>query len=87
MTGKSVTIKKDLHARPATLLIQKTQGFPSTKVWLCKENKKIQTNSLIAILSLGLKKDTVITLEVEGEKEEEVLEILADFIEKELESA
>jgi len=82
MVSKNVKIPKDLHARPATLLIQKVQEFPGTKVWLVKDEKRIQTNSLIGILSLGLKKDEEIIMEVDGE--EEVAEILKDFIENHL---
>ena len=83
IVSKNVKIPKDLHARPATLLIQKIQEFPGTKVWLVNNGKKIQTNSLIGILSMGLKKDDEIIMEVEGE--EEVAEIVKDFIEKEME--
>jgi phosphotransferase system HPr-like phosphotransfer protein len=44
MISKHVKIPKDLHARPATLLIQKVQEFPGTKVWLeIKEKKFRQT--------------------------------------------
>ncbi len=84
MISKHVKIPKDLHARPATLLIQKVQEFPDTKVWLVNNGKKIQTNSLIGILSMGLKKDDEIIMEVEGE--EETAEILKDFIEKGMET-
>lgn len=85
MTHKTAIIQKDLHARPATLFIQKAQEFSPAKVWLGTDGKKVQANSLIAILSLGLKKDTEIILEVEGEKEEEAAEILVAFIEKGME--
>jgi phosphotransferase system HPr (HPr) family protein len=83
MISKTVKIQKDLHARPATLLIQKTQEFPGTKVWLVKDGKKIQTNTLIGILSLGLKKDEAVIMEVDGE--EETAEIFKNFIEKGME--
>ncbi|OQA20107.1 MAG: Phosphocarrier protein HPr [bacterium ADurb.Bin363] len=82
MTNKSVIIQKDLHARPATLLIQKAIEYKNTKIWIKRDEKKIRLNSLIALLALGLKKDTVVIIEAEGDVEKEVVELLSDFIEK-----
>jgi len=82
MASKSILIPRDLHARPATLLIQKTQAFPDTRIYLLKDNKKIEANSLIGILSLGMKQGDTVTIETEGEKSEEALNVLSAFLQE-----
>ncbi len=82
MEAKSTILTKDLHARPATMLIQKAGQFNDTKVWIEKEDKKTELKSLISILAMGLKKDCEVVIRAEGSCENDAVKILISFIEK-----
>ena len=69
-----------LHARPATFFIQKANEFKSG-IWVEKEDRRVNAKSLLGVLSLGIAKDTVITLIADGADEQEAVAALADLIE------
>lgn len=81
MITRNVTIQNSigLHARPATFFIQKANSFKCT-VWVEKGNRRVNAKSLLGVLSLGIAKDTEITLIADGEDEKEALDGLADLI-------
>ncbi|MCH4889530.1 HPr family phosphocarrier protein [Acidaminobacter sp. JC074] len=61
----TVVNETGLHARPASELVKAATGFVSTIKILTKE-RQADAKSIINVLSLGLRKDDEITLEVEG---------------------
>ena len=69
-----------LHARPATFFIQKANEYKSG-IWVEKEERRVNAKSLLGVLSLGIAKDTVITLIADGADEQEAVAALADLIE------
>ena len=81
MTKKDVTIQneKGLHARPATLFIQKANTFKSS-VWVENGTRKANAKSLLGVLSLAVSKGDVITLSAEGADEAEAVVGLAQLI-------
>jgi len=81
MTIKDVTIQneKGLHARPATLFIQKANYFRSS-VWVENGNRKANAKSLLGVLSLAVSKGDVITLSAEGSDEAEAVAGLSQLI-------
>ena len=81
MITRNVTIQNSigLHARPATFFIQKANSFKCT-VWVEKGDRRVNAKSLLGVLSLGIAKDTEITLMADGEDEKEALDGLADLI-------
>ena len=81
MTKKDVTIQneKGLHARPATLFIQKANYFRSS-VWVENGDRKANAKSLLGVLSLAVSKGDVITLIAEGSDEAEAVVGLAQLI-------
>ena len=81
MTIKDVTIRneKGLHARPATLFIQKANYFRSS-VWVENGNRKANAKSLLGVLSLAVSKGDVITLSAEGSDEAEAVAGLSQLI-------
>ena len=81
MTKKDVTIQneKGLHARPATLFIQKANYFRCS-VWVENGDRKANAKSLLGVLSLAVSKGDVITLIAEGSDEAEAVVGLAQLI-------
>ena len=82
MVSRSVTIKNSLglHARPATFFIQKANSYKCS-IWVEKEDCRVNAKSLLGILSLGISKDTTVTLIADGQDEEDAVSGLADLVE------
>ena len=82
MQTATIKISNDtgLHARPATLLVKKASSFKSD-VSVEVNGKKVNAKSLIGILSLGVTKDTEVTLITSGEDELEAINELTKLIE------
>ena len=81
MIQREVTITNStgLHARPATIIIQKANTFKSS-LWVEKEDRRVNAKSLLGVLSLGIVKGMTITLIADGNDEAEALEGLATLI-------
>lgn len=60
-----------LHARPASLLVKQANTYPNN-IMIDYEGKKMTLKSIMAVLSLGVKKDSTIIIEVDGDDAEEV---------------
>ncbi len=76
-----VTVTNDtgLHTRPGNELVKLVKGFDGTTVELQKGDKKVKANSLLQIMSLGVKKGDEITIYLDGAEEEKRGEELKDF--------
>lgn len=68
-----------LHARPAGELVRLVSTFKSD-VSLTVNDKKINAKSILAIMSLGIKKGSEIEIECNGEDEEEAINKIIDAI-------
>lgn len=81
MLAKVVTIRNQtgLHARPATLFVHEVRKI-SSRVWLVKDDKRIDPKSITSILTLGIQRGDQVTIEVE-EENREMLDHLAKFLE------
>ena len=82
MYTREITVKNEvgLHARPATYFIQKANEFKSG-IWVEKDERRVNAKSLLGVLSLGIMKDTTVTLIADGGDEKEAVDALADLIE------
>ncbi|TCM96877.1 MULTISPECIES: HPr family phosphocarrier protein [Paenibacillus] len=69
------------HARPSKLFVQAASEFPCS-VKLIKGTKKVNGKSSLGLLTLGLAKGDEVTLEVDGEREEEALNALGAMLTK-----
>ena len=85
MISKNVTITNSvgLHARPATFFIQKANDYKSS-IWVEKGDHRVNAKSLLGVLSLGIVKDTEITLIADGSDEQEALKGLENLLENDL---
>ena len=81
MISRNVTIANSvgLHARPATFFIQKANEFKCS-IWMEKDDRKVNAKSLLGVLSLGIIKDTVVTIIADGADEVEAIATLAELI-------
>ena len=82
MYTREITVKNEvgLHARPATYFIQKANEFKSS-IWVEKDERRVNAKSLLGVLSLGIMKDTTVTLIADGSDEKEAIDALAELIE------
>ena len=82
MYTREITVKNEvgLHARPATYFIQKANEFKSG-IWVEKDERRVNAKSLLGVLSLGIMKDTTVTLIADGGDEKEAVDALAELIE------
>ena len=85
MKSFSYTVKDELgiHARPAGMLVKEVKNFKS-KVTLEKDGKVIDAACLIAVMSIGVKKDQTVTITVEGADEDAAYDALKSFFETNL---
>ena len=70
-----ITDEAGLHARPASLLVQKAANF-SNNITLEYEGRVVPLKSILAVMSLGVPTNSTITIKVDGENANEVLEVL-----------
>ena len=74
-----VTDALGIHARPAGLLVKIAAGFEST-ITVEKEGKKADCKRIMALMGLGAKQGTTITVSVEGPDEEAAATAVRDFL-------
>ncbi|MBC8535176.1 HPr family phosphocarrier protein [Feifania hominis] len=81
MFSREATVQNQvgLHARPATFFIQKANEFKSS-VWVEKDERRVNAKSLLGVLSLGVTKDTRITIIADGPDEETAVNALVELI-------
>ena len=80
--SKSLIIKNELglHARPAAFIAKLAQGAES-KIWIIKDQDKVDAASIIDILTLACLKGSEITLMIENESDRNILKDIVELIE------
>ncbi|CUX96241.1 Phosphocarrier protein HPr [Candidatus Gullanella endobia] len=76
-----ITAHNGLHTRPAAQFVKEAKGFHS-EITIISNGKKANAKSLFKLQTLGLIKNTVITISAEGDDEEKAVEYLAKLIEE-----
>ncbi len=84
---RKVIIKSEsgLHARPSSMIAKIAQKAKS-KVWLEKNDQKVEADSIIDILTLECSKNSEITILVEDEADIKVMEEIAKLIESDFDN-
>lgn len=72
-----------IHARPAGLLVKKAKEYKST-IMIRARGKEADATRLMALLSMGVKEGTEITVTIEGEDEAQAAEGIKAFLEANL---
>jgi phosphocarrier protein len=82
MQNRNFTIinRLGLHARAAAQLVQTANRF-SSEVVLIKDDVEVNGKSIMGILLLAAPKGTELTVTVEGEDEEQAMNVIAALIE------
>jgi len=78
MIEKTTVVNNEagIHCRPSTTIITTAQKFPDTKIFVESKGERIELNSMMSLLTLGLTKGTEVKIIVDGEDEDEVLELM-----------
>ncbi len=81
MTEATTTIenKTGIHARPASVFVQKASSFKS-KVQLKAKGKTVDAKSILMIMSMGLVKGTEVTIVADGPDEAEAVAALKGLV-------
>ncbi|OIJ17472.1 phosphocarrier protein HPr [Anaerobacillus alkalilacustris] len=85
MVQKRFLISADtgIHARPATLLVNKASHFNSELTLTFKE-RSVNLKSIMGVMSLGVGKGFEVTISAEGQDEGEALAAIEDVIKENL---
>lgn len=86
MAERTVTVGSEsgLHARPAALFVRAATKAPAKVTIRVGDGKAVDARSMLAVLSLGAKKGTSVTLESTGDGSDEAVATLADLLERNL---
>jgi phosphocarrier protein HPr len=86
MVEKIVTIKNraGIHARPAALLVQTANRF-SSSIYLEKDGEKINSKSIMGILTLAATYNSPIKIIADGSDEEDAVQTIARLFETKFE--
>ena len=72
-----------LHARPASIFVDKTGEFKSD-IKIESKGKKVNAKSIMSVMSLGVDGGDEITLTIDGEDEETAMKELSKLINEDL---
>lgn len=83
MVSKEFTIKNEMgiHMRPANLLVTAVTKHASTDVTIIFNNNRINGRSIMNIMAACIKKGSVITIECDGQHENEAMNEITELIE------
>lgn len=79
----TITSETGLHARPATLLVNKAGQYQSD-IQLTYENKTVDLKSIMAVMSLGVPSNATVEIQTDGEDEEEAMKGISIVIHEHL---
>ena len=81
MTKTSVTIsnKLGLHARASAKLTKLAGSFPC-EVWVSRGDRRVNAKSIMGVMMLAAGVGTEVTVETDGEREQEAMDALLALI-------
>ena len=71
--------KLGLHARASAKLTQLASQYPC-EVWMSRNSKRINAKSIMGVMMLAAGKGTAVSIETNGEREEEAMTALLALI-------
>jgi phosphocarrier protein len=78
-TTTIITNKLGLHARASAKLTKMAGGFPC-EVWMSKGERRVNAKSIMGVMMLAAGVGTQVTVEANGEREQEALNALLALI-------
>jgi phosphocarrier protein len=81
MISRTIEIinKLGLHARASAKLTQTASRFPC-EVRITRNDRKVNAKSIMGVMMLAASRGTTVTLETDGEQENEAMEALLELI-------
>ncbi|MGG1314646.1 MULTISPECIES: HPr family phosphocarrier protein [Cohnella] len=81
MIAKTFTVVNPtgFHVRPTKAFVQAAAGFPC-KITVSSKGKKANGKSSLSMLTLGIAQYDEVTLEIDGEQEEQAMETLGKLL-------
>ncbi|MDO5624781.1 MAG: HPr family phosphocarrier protein [Pseudomonadota bacterium] len=81
MIKSDITIsnKLGLHARASAKLTKLAGGFPC-EVWMSRGERRVNAKSIMGVMMLAAGIGTTVTLETDGEREQEAMDALLALI-------
>ena len=71
--------KLGLHARASAKLTQTASKFPC-EVWMTRTGRRVNAKSIMGVMMLAAAKGSTITIETDGEQEQEAMNALLALI-------
>jgi phosphocarrier protein len=71
--------KLGLHARASAKLTKLAGSFPC-EVWIGKGERRVNAKSIMGVMMLAAGMDSIVTLETQGDKEQEAMDALLALI-------
>lgn len=78
-----ITDKDGIHARPAGLLVKTASGF-SSEITITKGDKKADAKRIFSVMSLGVKQNESIIINISGEDEDQAANTIETFLKENL---
>ena len=78
-TEAEIVNKLGLHARASAKLTQLASGFQS-EIWLTRNGRRVNAKSIMGVMMLAAAKGSTITVEAEGDDEQDAVDALAKLI-------
>lgn len=79
----TITDEVGIHARPAGVLAKEAKKYAS-KITVSKDGKAAEATKLMALMSLGVKKNDTVEVAVEGTDEDTAFAAIKKFFEENL---
>lgn len=79
----TITDEVGIHARPAGLLVKEAKKYAS-KITVSKDGKAAEATKLMAVMSLGVKKNDTVEVAVDGADEDTAFAAVKTFFEENL---
>lgn len=83
MFTQTVTIQNEqgFHVRPAQLFSEKAGQFGAEVYLKTREGRAADCKSMLELMTLGIEQGAVVTIEANGDGEQEIVEALVQLVE------
>jgi len=83
MVEHSVTVVNEagIHCRPSSEILLAVQKFPDCSIHIEAKGEKVELNSMLSLLGLGLTKGDQVRIIAQGKDEHEACDVIAALFE------
>lgn len=78
-----ITDVQGIHARPAGLFVKMAAEYPC-KVTIEKDGREVDAKRILGVMSLGVKQGEEITIKADGDKEDDAVAAIGEFLKENL---